>query len=181
MSIRSLVSSSVLLAVVAGSASACDSGDSSKPAPDATKNNEDAELEKRVAERREKRLAEQKAAEEAEAKKKAALDAVCVLPKNMPKKLADACKAVGEAQDAFMKRMYADDPGTLEKWSSAKNTQLPMTITTCTKTGSIEAAACQANALTQAPPELAKELPELLRTCIDKFGKGAAGGTVPPK
>jgi hypothetical protein len=79
-----------------------------------------------------------------------------------------------------MQRMFADDPETLDKWATASNTQIPLTVATCKKTGSIEAAACQLHALEHAPPELKKELPQLLRTCIDKYAPGAPGGVLPP-
>jgi hypothetical protein len=161
---------------------ACDSAPQAAPTAEADdKAAEDAELEKRLEERKQQRLAEQKAAEEAEAKKQAAMEAVAIVPDTLPKGLGKACDAVGESYDAFMNRMYADDPETLQKWNDAKGTQLPMTVATCVKGASIEAAACQKHALDNAPEELAGEQTELLRFCIDKYGKASKGGAVPPK
>jgi hypothetical protein len=160
---------------------ACDSAPQAAPAEAEAKSDEDAELEKRLEERKQKRLEEQRAAEEAEAKKVAAMDAVAIIPETLPKSLSKACDAVGESYDAFMNRMYADESDTLQKWNDAKGTQLPMTVTTCIKGASLEAAACQKHALDNAPEELKGEQTELLRHCIDKFGKVSKGGAVPPK
>jgi hypothetical protein len=159
--------------------------DSPKPAPaavaDEKKADEDAEFEKRMEERRQQRLAEQKEKEEAEAKKKSALDAVAVLPDKMPKGLGAACEQVGDAYDAYMKRTYAEDQATLDKWNSAKGTQLPMTIASCTKAASVEVAACQSHGLENAPAELEGEQAAILRTCIEKFGQGGKGTAIPSK
>ena len=126
----------------------------------------DAALERRRKEREAKEAAEAKA----EAEKKARLDAITVLPKKMPKKLKAACEAVVEANDAFMKKHYADDPKTLERWNMAKGTQLGMTRQQCIKEGSLEVAACQAHALANAPAELKKDFAQILLTCKEKFG-----------
>lgn len=161
---------------------ACDPAPNAAPAAGADqKADEDAEFEKRMEERKQKRLAEQAAAEEAEAKKKAAMEAIAIVPETLPKGLGKACDDVGEAYDAFMNRMYADEPETLQKWNDAKGTQLPMTVATCSKGGSLEAAACQKHALDNAPEELKGDQTELLRVCIDKYGRPSRGGAVPPK
>ena len=138
-----------------------------------------AEMEKGVAEQRKKREAEAKAKADKEAAYKAALDKACVLPAKLPKKLNKACQAAGEAHDAFMKRQYADDAETLEKWSLAAGTQIKFTVSTCTKGGSLEVAACQKHALDNAPPELKEDATEILKTCIDKFGKAPEAGGAP--
>lgn len=169
----------VLAVTLCSSSLACDSGES-KPKANAAadaKASEDDERKKAVEALRKKREAEAKAKEEEEAKKKAAIDAALTLPEKLPKKLDKACKAVGEAHDGFMNRMFEGD--TVEKWNQAKGTQIPMTVAQCTKQGSIEVAACQANALNNAPENLKKELPELLRGCIDKFGTKDEGTTPP--
>jgi hypothetical protein len=161
---------------------ACDSAPAAAPAEaDNKAAEEDAELEKRLEERKQKRLAEQKAAEEAEAAKKAAMEAVAIVPETLPKSLGKACDAVGESYDAFMNRMYEDDAETVQKWNDAKGTQLPMTVTTCINGASLEAAACQKHALDNAPEELKGDQTELLRVCIDKYGRASKGGAVPPK
>jgi len=173
------ISALVLSVTLCTSAFACDGGDS-KPRADpaaAARAKEKAERDEVRDELRKKREAEQKAKEEAEAAKKAAIAKVLVLPEEMPKKLDKACAAVAEAHDGFMNRMFEDE--TTEKWNQAKGTQLPMTVSQCTKEGSLEVAACQANALNTAPQELAKELPELLRGCIDEFGEKDEGATPP--
>ncbi len=160
--------------------SACGGGGKPKPDPAAkaaadAKAKEEKEREerlaKRKAEREAKEAAEAKAAEELKAK----VDAVCVLPEKMPKNLKAACEAVVQANDAFMKKQYADKPDVLAKWNEAKGTQLGMTRQQCIKEGSLEVAACQANALNSAGPELKKELATLLRTCKEKFASGPKG------
>jgi len=123
-----------------------------------------------IARRRAEREAKEAAAEKAAAEKKAKIDALAVLPKKLPKKLKKACEAVVEANDAFMKKHYADDPKTLERWNMAKGTQLGMTRQQCIKEGSIEVAACQAHALQNAPAELKKDFAQLLLACKEKFG-----------
>ena len=82
---------------------------------------------------------------------------------------------MAQANDDFMNRLYEGDAVT--RWNEAKGTQLPMTEGQCNKTGSIEVAACQINGMNNAPPELKKALPDILRTCIEKYGakdEGAA-------
>jgi hypothetical protein len=173
-----------VLALLISASAACDSGGEDKSAANAAaeaKAKEDAELEKRLAERKKKREAEQKAKEEEAAKKEAALDALAIVPEgaDMPKKLDKACAAVGEAQMAFFERHYEGE--SLEKLKSSAGTAIPMTVTTCKKSGSIEAAVCQKHALDTAPTEMKQELSMLLRKCIDKFGKQPAGGVAPPQ
>ena len=172
--------SALALAVTMCSLSGCDSGGAkpkADPAADA-RASEAAEREKAVEARRLKREADAKAKEEEDAKRQAAIDALLVLPSTMPKKLDAACKAAGDAQDAFMNRMFEGE--AVEKWNAAKSTQIQMTVTNCVKQGSIEVAACQSNAMDTAPKELAKQLPELLRGCIEKFGTKDEG-TAPPQ
>jgi hypothetical protein len=128
----------------------------------------DEALAKRKADREAKKQAEK----EAEEKKAAAIDAVCILPEKLPKKLDKACAAVAKANDEFMLKMYKDKPDVLEKWNSGKKMQLDMTTANCKKTGSIEIAACQANGLMIAGEGLTgKELPDILRRCSEKFAK----------
>ena len=172
--------SALALAVTLCSLSACDSGET-QPKADAAadaKASEADDRQKAVEALRQKREAEAKAKEEEEAKRQAAIDALLVLPAEMPKKLDAACKAAGESQDAFMNRMFEGE--AVEKWNAAKSTQIQMTVTNCIKQGSIEVAACQSNAMDTAPKELAKQLPDLLRGCIEKFGTKDEG-TAPPQ
>lgn len=160
---------------------ACDSGDKAPKADPAAeaRAKEEEDKKKRVEANRLKREADVKAKADEAAAHQAAIDALLVLPEKMPKKLDKACKAASEAQDAFMLRHY--DGEAVEKWNAAKSTQLQQAVALCTKLGSIEAAACQSNALTTAPTELKKALPDLLRGCMEKFGKPAEGSAPPAK
>lgn len=159
---------------------ACDSGDKAPKADAAAdaKAKEAEEKKKRVEAKRLEREAAEKAKVEEAAKRQAAIDALLVLPEKMPKKLDKACKAASEAEDAFMLRHF--DGEAVEKWNGAKSSQLQMAVATCKKLGSIEAAACQVNALETAPPEMKKALPDLKRGCMEKFGKPAEAAA-PPK
>jgi hypothetical protein len=168
---------------------ACDSS-KADPAPTKAddKKPEDADFDKRMAERKAKREAEEKAKAEAEAAKKAAIEALCVLPdkKKIEKDQKKACAAVGAAHDKFMARHFSGE--VLDKWNAAKGTAIPMTVAQCTKAVSVEVAACQVHALDTAPAEMKDEASALLRGCIEKFGPAsahgaaaAAGGAVPKK
>lgn len=169
----------LITATLCTPAIACDGGGGEKkpdPAADA-RAKEEAEKEARIEERKKKREADAKAKEDEAAKKQAAIDALLVLPEKMPKKLDKACKAVGEAQDAFMNRLFEGE--AVEKWNTRKAKMLQTTVSMCNSQASLEVAACQQNALTNAPPELKKSLPDFLRGCIDKFGKPPEGVTPP--
>lgn len=177
------------LVSITGLAIGCDSApsksDAAAEAAKAEKEKEEAESAKRTEEFRKKREADEQKKKEAEEAKLAAFDAVCVVPEGAkkPKKLTQACQAVVDAHDGFMNRLYAGDTETLEKWNSAKGTQVPFTLATCNKTGSLEAAMCQKHALDNAPAELKEDAPELLRRCIDKYagGRAAKGPALPTK
>lgn len=167
---------------------ACDSS-KAEPAPaKGEEKKEDADFDKRMAERKAKREADEKAKIEAEAAKKVAIEALCVMPdkKKIEKDPKKACAAVGAAHDKFMQKHFTAE--VLEKWNAAKGTAVPMTVAQCTKASSVEVAACQVNALENAPVELKDESAGLMRGCIEKFGPGsahgaaaAAGGVVPKK
>lgn len=166
----------VALPVLMTLAFACDAGKAEKAAGDvkaAKADQEKAEKEDRIEAIKLKRLAEAKAEADALNATAAAVDKVCVLPEQLPKKLDKACDAVAAAHDAFMLKHYADNPKTIESWKSGKGTQLPMTIAQCIKAGSIEVAACQVHAFETAGVELKKEIPAFFRTCIGKFSKPA--------
>ncbi|MEZ4448498.1 MAG: hypothetical protein R3B09_03385 [Nannocystaceae bacterium] len=140
----------------------------------AQKKREDAKKaeEESLARRKAEREAAQKKKEEEEAKEAADIDALAVLPETLPKKLDKACDERAKAEDEFMLKHYEGE--VLDKWNAAKSTQLGFAKQGCVKTGSIEVAACQVNAMRSAPTELKKKLPELLKRCIDKFGGGEA-------
>lgn len=177
MSMRHVVFTAVLLSF----APACGpSGptpaelEAQKKAAEKKKAEEDA-LAKRKAEREAKEQAEKDAAEALDKQ----IDALAVLPEEMPKKLEDACAARAQAEDDFMNKHYEGD--ALAKWNEAKGTQLGFAKQNCVKMGKIEIPACTKNALDNAPAELKKKLPDLLKKCIDKFGGGPPpGGAAPP-
>lgn len=125
-----------------------------------------------VARRRAEREAKEQAVKDAEEKKLQQIKDLAALPEKLPKKLDKACDEVAAAQDAFMQKWFPDQAS---QWASGKGTQLGLTKKTCVSGGSIEVAACQAKALTDAPEELRKEIPALFSSCIDKFGPKPPG------
>lgn len=151
---------------------ACDKPEEKKD----DKKDEPTEADKEVAERLAKKRADREAAEKALVDKAAAIQALAVLPETMPKDLAAACDAAAKAQDEFMMRNFEGEG--LAKWNEAKGTQLGLVKSACASAQSIEVPACQANAMNNAPPEYKKDLPELLKACMDKFG--GEGGGAPP-
>lgn len=146
---------------------ACDKAEEKK----AETKDEPSAADKEVEERLAKKRAEREAAEKAAAEKVEAIKALAALPEEMPKNLEAACDGVAAAQDEFMKRNF--DGEGLAKWEEAKGTQMGMLKTGCVKAQSIEIAACQINAMNNAPPEFKKDLPDLLSACMDKFGAPA--------
>jgi hypothetical protein len=167
-----LILSSLLLCALLP---ACDTKDDAKKDDKKEEKTADEKaVEERLAAKRAEREAEAKAAED----KAAAIVALAVLPETMPKDLEAACSGVAEAQDKFMQKHYDGDG--LKRWDEAKGTQMGMLKTGCIKSGNIQVAACQINAMDTAPAEYKKSLPELLKACIDKFGAGAAAPDAPP-
>ena len=166
-------------AVLISLAPACDSGptpselEAKKKAEAETKAEDDA-LAKRKAEREAKVQAEKDAAEALQKQ----IDALCLLPEEMPKKLEDACAARAQAEDDFMNKHYDGDAA--KKWNEAKETQLGFAKQSCIKAGNIEVPACIKVALDSAPTELKKKLPDLIRTCMEKFGGGPPEGAATP-
>ncbi|PRP91437.1 hypothetical protein ENSA5_55540 [Enhygromyxa salina] len=133
------------------------------------KSEADKELEARLAKKRADRAAEAKALED----KANAIKALATLPEEMPKDLEAACDGVATAQDEFMKKHY--DGEGLKRWEEAKGTQMGMLKAGCVKAQSIDIAACQANAMNNAPGEYKKDLPDILAACIEKFSAPAEG------
>jgi hypothetical protein len=151
---------------------ACDKKEEAKKDDKAAtpeKTEQDKELEARLAAKKAEREAEAKAAED----KVKAIEALASLPEKMPKKLEDACKGVADAQDQYMLKHYEGD--ALVRWNEAKGTQMGMLKTGCIKAGSIEIAACQINAMNNAPSEFKNDLPAILKACIDKFSAPQPG------
>jgi vancomycin resistance protein YoaR len=146
---------------------ACDKKEEAKKdakAAEPEKTEQDKELEARLAAKKAEREAEAKAAED----KVNAIKALAALPEKLPKDLKTACKGVATAQDEYMKKHYEGEG--LQRWNEAKGTQMGLLETGCIKAGNIEIAACQINAMNNAPGEYKNDLPELLKACIDKFG-----------
>jgi hypothetical protein len=163
---RILGSAGLWLAVACGGAPAEEPKKQAAPEPAIPKEPEDAGVAKRKADREAKAAAAKQA--EADAAKK--IDEIAVLPAKLPKKLDKACEEVNAAFDGFMKRASSD----ASSWDTKKGTQLGMMKKTCMG-ATIEVAACQANALAVATPELLKEIPQILGKCIEKFSKKPAG------
>lgn len=163
---------------------ACDGGDDTKKAEAAkaaaAKEAEQAEKDASVAKRRAEREAEQKAGAEVEAKRAAEFARLCVLPDPLPKK-SPSCEDVGEAHDAFVRRV--GDADLVEKWDAGdKEAAMPMTVVRCTQAASNKVALCQKNALDGAGAEMLGFEKDLLQKCIETFGKaGGKAGVVPPK
>ncbi len=135
---------------------------------EADKKAQDAKDAEAIAKRKAKREAEEKAKAEAEAKLESELERLCVLPEKLPKDPVAACEAVGQAHDAYIRRL--GDPDAIAKWDAeGKEKTIPMTVVRCTQADSVKAAACQKHALDGAGPELKDNLTKLMQTCIDKF------------
>jgi hypothetical protein len=167
------------LGVVLGLVAACDSkaapSAAAEPAKAATPDDDGAQS--RTEQR--KREREQKAADEAKAKldAEAKLDALAVLPAKKPKNLDAACKQMLAAYDGFMKKVLVGD--MLTKWSTGGNEmQLAVFRKECLKRN-VDVAACQAQALTSAGPELEPQLAAIMGKCADKFG-AAVEPSAPP-
>jgi hypothetical protein len=171
----------ITLALITSMLLACDSdkGPSAKEQAAATKEaekkqQEEAALAKRKADREAKKTAEK-------AKEKLfndALDAVALVPEGeaLPKDLVKACDDVAAAQDAFMERLQKGD--ALEQWKAGKETKLPMTKIQCTQGNSVKIAVCQKHGLDKAEEVLKDASADIFRRCIDKYrakGKGAPG------
>jgi hypothetical protein len=123
-------------------------------------------------------LAKRKAAREAEAKQKeeeaaalaAKIDALAVLPADVPKSLDKACAQMTKAYDGYMRKVLKGD--MLTKWETGGN-EMQITIfdRECKKT-TPKIAACQARALEAMPVELEKELATVMKRCAEKLAGG---------
>jgi hypothetical protein len=134
-----------------------------------------------LAERKAKRDAEFAAKQEADGKVAGELERLCVAPDKLPKKVP-GCEEVGEARDAFVRRVSS--PEEIAAWEGGgKEEAILMTVVQCTQADTPKVALCQKSALDGAGPALKDHAKELLQTCIDKYGKGAAAATaaVPKK
>jgi hypothetical protein len=132
-----------------------------------------------AAQRKAAREAEKRAEEEAARVLAARIEELTVLPPDMPKKLAldKACAGMLAAYDGFMLRVLTGDQKT--KWETGGNEmQLAVFRKECLKR-TAETAACQAHALSQAPPELEPQLSDLMRRCAEKHGASTESGRPP--
>jgi hypothetical protein len=150
---------------------ACDS----KPTPTTEKADEKKSEEADLKARLEKRAADRKAKEEADKKAEEDLAAkvkeVSVIPEGakLPKKIAQACEQVGEAQTAFMKKFHADVP------EDAVFTQVGLIKKQCNSLEKVEIAMCWKFALDATTEELKGAINEYLKVCMEKYGGGAPG------
>jgi len=167
----------VVLASVLGVASACGGG--APPVEDSiakamtVESKQQKVMDEAKARDREIRVEQAAQKKEQEARRAAELDAAAVMPATMPADLATACEAVMNARDAFMKRGAESDALA---WSDGRRRKMGERRSACITQGSVEVAACQAQALAGDPPSLAEtERTEaarlLMARCSDKFGK----------
>jgi hypothetical protein len=158
----------ILLGLVA--ASACDQTSSAdKPDAAAAKQaQEDAELEARLEKRKQDRLAAVEAEKREEEEIAAEIEKITVIPEGtkLPKKAADVCTQVVEAQRGFMGKFHPDID------EAALTTQLGMLAKQCNEMGNIEVAMCQKFALEATTERLKGKINEYLPVCMGKYGEG---------
>jgi hypothetical protein len=111
-------------------------------------------------------------AKEAAAIKEAAdikieIEKITVIPEGtkIPKKPAEACEMVVEAQRGFMKKFH----GQVEE--AALTTQLGLLRKQCTDMNDVKVAMCQKFALEATTELLQKSINEYLPVCMGKYGK----------
>jgi hypothetical protein len=143
------------------------------PAPAA--NSQDAAVEAKMAEMKAEREAAAAAKAKEKADKDAKIDAITVLPAKMPKSKDKTCDAMTKAYGAYMSSIVTGE--VKEKWDAGgSEMQLKIIRAGCAK-GSLEAAACQIEALKQMTPDLKSDLPTVIHRCSEKF----PGGEPAPK
>lgn len=161
---------------------ACDSGGKKKEAnPDAAKAAAEAKAEEdRIAERKKQREAKAAAAKKAEEDKKKVIEELCVVPPdaNKPKKLDQACDALANAQSDFLARQYADDKDALAKLEKNAPMQKQNMLRMCT---SMDVAVGLKNAFDNAPMGMAKDMNDIIATCMQKLGPAQGGGAAVPQ
>ena len=175
LAMRTIAASSLALLLVV----ACDSSKSdSKPSADDLAAKKAAEEEadaKKVEERKKKREEEAAAKAKADEERKAAIEALCVVPKDAkkPKKLDKACEDLAQAQMDFFARQYEKEPETLEKMKATAPLQRANMMKVCT---SMDVAVGLKHAFDNAPLGFAESTNDLIATCIQKLGAGAPAG-----
>lgn len=168
--LRCRTPASVLLAALLGPGLACDNKPAeakADPAVDA-KAKEDAEAKARIEKRRQEREKKEADAKQAEADIAAKIQQITVIPDGtkMPKKIAEACEQVVQAQSGFMKKFHPQ----IEE--SALTTQLGLLRKQCTDMNDVKVAMCQKFALEATDEQLQKSINEYLPACMGKYGKG---------
>lgn len=160
-------------------AAACDSAAAPKADPEAeSKAKEEAETKARMEKRKQDREAKEAAAKKQEEDIKVELEKVTVIPEGtkMPKKIADACEQVVQAQSGFMKKFH---PQVQE---DALTTQLGLLRKQCLEMADVKVVMCQKFALEATTELLAKSINEYLPICMRKYASGTGQAPkVPPK
>ncbi len=158
---------------------ACDSGGDAPKKDDAAEKQakEDAEYAERMKKRKEEREAKEAAEKKKEEELVAKIEEVTVIPEGtkIPKKPAEACTQVVEAQRAFMKKFHAEID------EQALTTQLGMLGKQCNDMAQPQIAMCQKFALEATTEELSPKINEYLPVCMKKYGDAAPDAKVPPK
>jgi hypothetical protein len=125
-----------------------------------------------VAKEQADREAKARAKRELEERRRGELDDAARLPAELPPDLASACDAVMAAHDEFMKR---GDERDVLAWHDGRRKSLGQRRTQCINLGSIQVAACEAEALQQQFPSLS-DVPRadaarmVTEHCVEKFG-----------
>jgi hypothetical protein len=158
-----------LLALTLSAPFACDNTpEKSKVDPAAeAKAKEEAELEARLAKRKQDREAKEAAAKKEQEDIVARIQEVTVIPEGtkIPKKPAEACEQVVAAQTGFMKKFHPQ----IEE--AALTTQLGMLRKQCLEMGNAKVAICQKFALEATDELLQKSINEYLPACMAKYEK----------
>lgn len=118
------------------------------------------------------RKAKAQAEQELEERRRSEIDAAARLPEPLPGDLESACDALTASYDEFMKRGSERD---VLKWHDGRRKDLGKRRSSCIKVGSVEVAACEAEALAEDFPSLADvERTEaarmIMNRCVEKFG-----------
>ncbi len=157
----------------------CDSGGSTAKVDPAVedKAKEEAETKARMEKRKQEREAKEAAAKKEQEDIVAKIEQITVIPDGtkMPKKVADACEQVVNAQRGFMKKFH---PQVTE---DALTTQLGLLRKQCVEMNDIKVSMCQKFALEATDELLQKSINEYLPVCLKKYGKGGQAPKVPPK
>jgi hypothetical protein len=150
-------------------ASACDSAPAAAAADPKAEAaaKEEADAKARIEKRKADREAKEAAAIKEAADIKIELEKITVIPEGtkIPKKPAEACEMVVEAQRGFMKKFH----GQVEE--AALTTQLGLLRKQCTDMNDVKVAMCQKFALEATTELLQKSINEYLPVCMGKYGK----------